>query len=356
MRDSAPMEENKSPIRVLVAEDSGVVARVLVDLLATDPDIEVVGVAYDGAEAVAMTKSLKPDLITMDVRMPKMDGLAATRKIMEEAPTPIVVISASVNVQDLDITFEALRAGALEIIEKPKGIGHKDYEAVRGRLVRAVKAMSEVEVVRRMPEARLRRRSRLPKAVLRGGEKGRVVLIGSSTGGPAALEKIFSGLPANFEAPVLVVQHIAPGFIGGLAEWLGHGSGMHVTVVSGGEQPQPATIYFAPDGYHMVVDREGLIALDDGPPEKGHKPSIDRLFTAAARTWGSRCIGALLTGMGNDGVAGLAEVKGAGGVAFAQDEKSAVIFGMAREAVAAGVVDKVLSLEDIGAQLVSLTS
>jgi len=339
-----------------VAEDSAVVARVLVDVLTTDPDIEVVGVAADGVEAVAMAKSLKPDLITMDVRMPKMDGLVATRKIMEEMPTPIVVVSASVNVQDLNITFEALRAGALEIIEKPKGIGQKDYEAVRGRLNRAVKAMSEVKVVRRMPEARLRRRSRLPKAVLRAGEKGRVVLIGSSTGGPAALEKIFSQLPVKFPAPVLAVQHIAPGFIGGLAEWLTQGSGLHVKVAAAGEEPQPGTVYFAPDGYHMVVDQDGLIALDDGPPEKGHKPSVDRLFTTAARTWGARCVGALLTGMGKDGVAGLAEVKRAGGLAFAQDEKSAVIYGMPKEAVAAGVVDKVLSLGDIAAEMVSLTS
>jgi two-component system chemotaxis response regulator CheB len=150
MRDAAPMDEPKRPIRVLVAEDSAVVARVLVDVLSSDPDIDVVGVARDGAEAIEMTRSLRPDLITMDVRMPRIDGLAATRKIMEEIPTPIVVVSASVNVQDMNITFEALRAGALEIIEKPRGVGHKDYETVRGRLTRAVKAMSEVKVVRRM--------------------------------------------------------------------------------------------------------------------------------------------------------------------------------------------------------------
>ncbi len=350
------MTEQRLPIRVLVAEDSAVVARVLVDVLTTDPDIEVVGVAYDGAEAVAMAKSLKPDLITMDVRMPKMDGLVATRKIMEEAPTPIVVISASVNVQDLNITFEALRAGALEIFEKPKGIGQKDYEAVRGRLIRAVKAMSEVKVVRRMPEARLRRRSRLPRAVTGRGEKSRVLLIGSSTGGPAALEKILSQLPAKFPAPVLVVQHIAPGFVGGLAEWLGQESALNVKVAGPGEEPLRGSVYFAPDGYHMVIDQDGLIALDDGPPEKGHKPSIDHLFTAAARTWGPRCIGALLTGMGTDGVAGLAELRRAGGVAFAQDEASAVIYGMPGAAVAAGVVDKVLSLEGIAAEIVSLTA
>ena len=350
------MEEIKRPIRVLVAEDSAVVARVLVDVLTTDPEIEVVGVASDGVEAVAMARSLKPDLITMDVRMPNMDGLVATRKIMEETPTPIVVVSASVNVKDLNITFEALRAGALEIIEKPRGVGQKDYETVRGRLIRAVKSMSEVTVIRRMPEARLRRRSRLPKAVLRGGERGRVVLIGSSTGGPAALEKIFSLLPEKFPAPVLVVQHIAPGFVAGLAEWLGQGSGLHVKVATAGEEPQPGTAYLAPDGYHMVVGRDGLIALDDGPAEKGHKPSIDRLFAAAARTWGSRCVGALLTGMGKDGVAGLAEVKQEGGVSFAQDESSAVIYGMPKEAVAAGVVEKVLSLKEMAAEIVLLTS
>jgi two-component system chemotaxis response regulator CheB len=350
------MEERIKPIRVLVAEDSAVVARVLVDVLKTDPDIEVVGVAYDGAEAVAMTKSLKPDLVTMDVRMPKMDGLVATRKIMEETPTPIVVVSAGVNVRDMDVTFEALRAGALEIIEKPRGVGQKDYETVRGRLIRAVKAMSEVKVVRRMPEARLRRRSRLPSAVLREGEANRFVLIGSSTGGPAALEKIFSRLPADFPAPVLVVQHIAPGFVAGLAEWLSQGSAVNVKVAEAGEEPTAGMAYFAPDGYHMIIDENGRIALDGGPPARGHKPSIDRLFAAAARAWGPRCVGALLTGMGTDGVAGLEEVRRAGGAALAQDEKSAVVYGMAMEAVAAGVVDKVLPLEDIAAEIILFTS
>lgn len=350
------MEERIKPIRVLVAEDSAVVSRVLVDVLNTDPYIEVVGVAYDGAEAVAMTKSLKPDLVTMDVRMPKMDGLVATRKIMEEVPTPIVVVSAGVNIRDMNITFEALRAGALEIIEKPRGVGQKDYETVRGRLIRAVKAMSEVKVVRRMPEARLRRRSRLPRAVLRGAETSRFVLIGSSTGGPAALEKIISRLPANFPAPVLVVQHIAPGFVAGLAEWLSQGSTVNVKVAEAGEEPAAGTAYFAPDGYHMIIDQDGRIALDGGPPARGHKPSIDRLFAAAARAWGPRCVGALLTGMGTDGVAGLEEVKRAGGAAFAQDEKSAVVYGMAKEAVAAGVVDKVLPLEDIAAEIISLAA
>jgi two-component system chemotaxis response regulator CheB len=349
------MDEPKRPIRVLVAEDSAVVARVLVDVLSSDPDIDVVGVARDGAEAIEMTRSLRPDLITMDVRMPRIDGLAATRKIMEEIPTPIVVVSASVNVQDMNITFEALRAGALEIIEKPRGVGHKDYETVRGRLTRAVKAMSEVKVVRRMSEARLRRPSRLPKAVLRGKDTGRVVLIGSSTGGPAALEKIFSRLPAKFPAPVLVVQHIAPGFVAGLAEWLNHGSQINVKIAEAREEPAAGTALFAPDGYHMVIDNGGRISLDAGPPERGHKPSIDRLFGAAARALGPRCVGVLLTGMGTDGVAGLREIKRAGGATFAQDENSAVIYGMPREAVAAGVVDKELAVEDMAAEIISLT-
>jgi two-component system chemotaxis response regulator CheB len=339
-----------------VAEDSAVVARVLVDVLRTDPDIDVVGVAGDGVEAVELAKSLKPDLITMDVRMPRMDGLVATRKIMEEAPTPIIVVSASVNVQDMNITFEALRAGALEIIEKPRGVGHKDYEAVRGRLIRAVKAMSEVKVVRRMTEARLRRPSRLPRAVLRGKERGRVVLVGSSTGGPAALEKIFKRLPADFSAPVLVVQHIAPGFVGGLAEWLNQGSSLAVKVAQTGEKPAAGTVLFAPDDCHMEIGRDGLISLDDGPPERGHKPSIDRLFAAAARAWGPRCVGVLLTGMGTDGVLGLGEIKRGGGAALVQDESSSVIYGMPREAVAAGVVDKELPLEQLAAEIVSLAA
>jgi two-component system chemotaxis response regulator CheB len=349
------MDELKRPIRVLVAEDSAVVARVLVDVLNTDPDIDVVGVASDGVEAIQMAKSLKPDLITMDVRMPRMDGLVATRKIMEEIPTPIIVVSASVNVQDMNITFEALRAGALEIIEKPRGVGHKDYENVRGRLVRAVKAMSEVKVVRRMTEARLRRPSRLPRAVMKGKETGRVVLIGSSTGGPAALEKILTRLPVNFPAPVLVVQHIAPGFVGGLAEWLNNASQLNVKIAEGGEKPIAGNVLFAPDGFHTVIDSRGRISLDDGPPERGHKPSIDRLFAGAARAWGSRCIGVLLTGMGTDGVMGLGEIKRGGGAALVQDESSAVIYGMPREAVAAGVVDKELPVENLPAEIISLT-
>jgi len=255
----------------------------------------------------------------------------------------------------MNITFEALRAGALEIIEKPRGVGHKDYETVRGRLIRAVKAMSEVKVVRRMTEARLRRPSRLPKAVLKGREAGRLILIGSSTGGPAALEKILTRLPAQFPAPVLVVQHIAPGFVSGLAEWLNQGAQLNVKVAEAGEKPAAGTVLFAPDGFHTVIDSAGRVSLDDGPAERGHKPAIDRLFATAARAWGARCVGVLLTGMGTDGVMGLGEIKRAGGSALAQDEGSAVIYGMPREAVAAGVVDKEMAVEALPAEIISLT-
>jgi len=350
------MDEPKRPIRVLVAEDSAVVARVLVDVLTSDPEIEVVGIARDGSEAITLTKSLTPDLITMDVRMPKVDGLVATRKIMEETPTPIVIVSASVNVQDMNITFEALRAGALDIIEKPRGVGHKDYEEVRGRLVRAVKLMSEIKVVRRWPEGKFRRPSRLPRAVLKRREEGRVVFIGCSTGGPAALEAILGRLPAHFAAPIVVVQHIAPGFIGGLVEWLSHVTPLKVKIAEVGETPAAGTVYFAGDAYHLVIDAGGRLALDDGPPERGHKPAIDRLLTTGASVWGGRCIGILLTGMGMDGVDGLREIRHAGGRTIAQDEKTSVIYGMPKEAVAAGVVDKVSALTDIGPELIALTA
>jgi two-component system chemotaxis response regulator CheB len=207
-----------------------------------------------------------------------------------------------------------------------------------------------------MTEARLRRPSRLPRAVFRGKETGRVILLGSSTGGPAALEKIFKRLPADFSAPVLVVQHIAPGFVGGLAEWLNQGSPLAVKVAQAGEKPAAGTVLFAPDDCHMEIGRDGLIALDDGPPERGHKPSIDRLFAAAARAWGPRCVGVLLTGMGTDGVLGLGAIKRGGGAALVQDESSSVIYGMPREAVAAGVVDKELPVEQLAAEIVSLAA
>lgn len=340
----------------MIAEDSAVVARVLMDVLSTDPEIEVVGVARDGTEAVAMAKTLKPDLITMDVRMPKMDGLMATRKIMEETPTPIVIVSASVNVQDMNITFEALRAGALDIIEKPRGVGHKDYEEVRGRLVRAVKLMSEIKVVRRWPDGKFRRASRLPKAVLKKQDAGKVVLIGASTGGPAALEAIFSQIPASFPAPILVVQHIAPGFIHGLVEWLSHVTALKVKIAETGETPLAGTIYFAGDNFHFMVDNDGHVELDGSPPVRGHRPSIDRLFSSAALAWGGRCVGVLLTGMGTDGVEGLRDIRLSEGKTIAQDEATSVIFGMPKEAIAAGIVEKVASPNDIGAELIALTS
>jgi two-component system chemotaxis response regulator CheB len=331
-------------IRVLIAEDSAFVTDLLSALLGADPEVVVVGRARNGREAVELTRRLKPDVVTMDVRMPVLDGIQATEAIMAEVPTPILIVSAAVDEQGTDTAFEAIRAGAMDVVEKPRGAFSRDYAAMGAELLRRVKTVSRVRAVRRPPRAR---REQDPPAVPPGQPRGRLVAMAASTGGPGAIAHILGQLPARFPWPILVVQHIAPGFLDGFVRWLGTQTGLEVRTAEHGEWPRPGTVYFSPDGYHLGVDGGGRIVLDPSVPVDGHRPSATYLFRSVARSYGAQAIGVILTGMGEDGVHGLLELKREGGWTVAQDEATCAVYGMPRAAQAAGAVDRVLPLERI---------
>ncbi len=339
-------------IRVLVADDSATVREYVAYLLGEDPALEVVGTARDGLEAVAEAERLKPDVIVMDVHMPRMNGYEATRQIMERVPTPIVMVSASSSREEVAMTFEALKAGALTVVHKPTGPDHpKQAESAR-RLVETVKLMAEVKVVRRWP----RRERQVPPSPpsLKSDRKIRLIAIGASTGGPQVLAEILRELPRQVGAPILVVQHIAPGFTAGLVEWLGQGTRLAVKLAEPGESVRPGTAYFAPEGSQMGVTKGGRIRLTKEPAEDGFCPSATYLFQSVAEAYGRSAIGILLTGMGRDGAEGLKKLREAGGVTIAQDKESSVIFGMPAEAVRLGAAEYVLSPTQVSEMICSL--
>lgn len=337
-------------IRVVVAEDSLTVRQLLVAILESDPEVRVVGQAKDGAEAVELTLRLKPDLITMDVHMPTLDGLEATKEIMVRAPTPIVIVSSSSSREDVGLSMDALRAGALMVVTKPDDPHSEVFNGRRAQFLTMAKAMAQVKVVRRWaprtrpvtPAARPRRAA---------GAQLRLLAIAASTGGPAALQRILADLPHNFPAPIIVVQHIAAGFVGGLADWLDGSCNLHVKVAEHGEPLLAGTVYLAPDERHLGVTPDAHIAVSATPPVNGFRPSGTYLFESAARSYGAALAAIILTGMGNDGVAGLAAVNAAGGPVLAQDEATSVVYGMPREAIEAGVVDAILPIDSIAAWL-----
>lgn len=341
-------------LRVLVAEDSATARDLIVGILRMDPEIEVVGEARNGLEAVDLTKRLRPHVVTMDIRMPQMDGFDATRRIMVEAPTPIVIVSG-INVHEVEASMHALRLGALAVLEKPPAPDSAAFEDHNRRLIETVKAMAQVKVVRRWPERLIvQPLPRRPRALTR--LRPRVVAIVASTGGPAALAGILGELTPDFAVPLLVVQHLAKGFAEGFAAWLNTTSAtLRVKVAEEGEPLHPGIVYIAPDDRHLSVKGD-FVAVSDAPPIDGFRPSGTFLFESVAKAFGQTAVAVVLTGMGTDGVAGLLAVRSAGGHVIAQNEKTSVVFGMPGAAVTAGLADEVLPLRGIGARLRELVT
>lgn len=340
-------------IRAVVAEDSLTTRELLVEILRSDPELEVIGEAKNGVEAVEITKRLRPNVVTMDIRMPVMNGFEATKRIMIEAPTPIVIVSGSVDVREVETSMHALRAGALDVIQKPMGPGSADFEGISRRFVSTVKGMSRVKVVRHFPE---RPSAAPPAAALpaRNGARCRIVAIASSTGGPEAVYRVLSCLPGDFPVPILVAQHVAAGFVQGLATWLSAGCAFRVKVAEDGEPLLARTVYLAPDDRHLEVSDRATIKTSIAAPIGGFRPSATALFESVARTFGSSAVVLILTGMGQDGVDGLRAVRSAGGRIIAQDEESSVVFGMPGAAIAAGLADAVLPLAAIASWLAEM--
>lgn len=338
-------------LRVLVADDSLTVRRRLCEVLAAHPDFEVVGEAADGKQAIDHCRRLRPDVITMDMMMPVMSGLSATEYIMAHCPTPILVVSASVNRGELFKTYDALAAGAVDVLDKPQGDEMDD--AWEQRFVASVKMAARIRVITHL-RARLSARA-APAGVEPGQATCRVIALGTSTGGPGALVDVLGALPAPLGVPVLVVLHIHDTFAGTFADWLDAQTPHRVAYARDGE-PLAATagrITVAPPGRHLVV-ADGLLRLTQAPERHSCRPAVDCLFESLAHECGNGTAAALLTGMGRDGAAGLLAIRQAGGQTIAQDEASSVVFGMPREAVALGAAGRVLPLAEIGPTLAAL--
>jgi len=337
-------------VRVLVVDDSAVSLELLTGVLNADAQLQVVGVASDGEAAVAAAQRLKPDLVTMDIHLPKMDGYAATRRIMELCPTRVVMVTASVSPTAVEAAFRALECGALTVIAKPPGPGHPMFTAASEELRRTVKLMAEVRVVKRRAPAGLP--AHKGPAVAPIPERDvRLVAIGASTGGPLALQAILSRLRPGFGAPIAIVQHNSAGFAEGFAQWLAHASGHAVRVATQAESMRPGIAYIAPDGVQMRVAASGRIVLVDESPEHGYRPSVSSLFRSAAAEYGPLAVGVLLTGMGRDGAQELETMRRCGALTIAQSKDSAVVNGMPGEAVKLGAATHVLAPEAIASTL-----
>ncbi len=328
-------------IRVLVVDDSPTMVALLRALLSADGDIDVVAHASDGLEAVQLAKTLLPDLVTMDVRMPRLGGIHAIEEIMAEAPSRILVVCAPPDDPSVDLGFQAMSVGALELIAKPAVSREADLEAWGRRLRESVRLMAEIPVVGR------NRRGRSLPDVDPGALAGRALAVGvvASTGGPPALAELLAQLPADLPVPVFVAQHIAPGFAEALARWLSSATRLRIVTVDSPLRVHPASVYLPRDGRDLLLtDAETVGAV---PSSSTHCPSGDRLLSSLARAYGPRALGVVLTGMGDDGVAGLRDIRQAGGLTLGQDKDTSVVYGMAAAAQRAGVLARTLPLRAI---------
>jgi two-component system chemotaxis response regulator CheB len=331
-------------IRVLVADDSELFRDLLSSVIAAEPGFEVVAVAADGNAAAALARTLKPDVITMDLNMPDVDGFSGIARIMAETPTPILVLTGN---RAEAVGFRALSLGALDIIEKPQ---ETTDLAEYGALLRSrLRLLAGVKVIRHLRGLRERRADE-PRIAVRA----ELVVVGASLGGPRALATLLRGLPATFPAPIAVVQHIADGFTEGLASWLASESRLEVREARDGDVLRPGRVLLAPTGRHLLVG-DGAARLSDAPPVDTFKPSVTPLFQSAARAYGPRVCGVLLTGMGRDGAEGLKAIRTGGGPTLAQDEATSAVFGMPRAAIELGAVQRVLPIEEIARVLLELT-
>jgi two-component system chemotaxis response regulator CheB len=347
-----------SRIRVLVVDDSLTVRKRLVEVLSADPELEVVGEAADGKRAIELCGQLRPDVITLDMVLPVMSGLAVTEYVMAHFATPIVIVSSSLNRGEVFKTLDALAAGAVDVFEKPSG----DYdERWDHEFVATVKLVSRIRVITH-PRAKLRGTvpavaplvSRPPARA--GKQAGPVIAIGASTGGPAALVQVFRALPSDFPIPILLAIHIGSAFAPAFIEWLDSQSPLRVAFAQH-DQPLPRLgqpgVVVAPADRHLVIER-GALRLSDAPERHSCRPSVDVLFESVAREIASNAVACLMTGMGRDGAEGLLAVRRAGGHTLAQDEASSVVFGMNREAIQLDAARDVLPLDKIAPAFVAI--
>jgi two-component system chemotaxis response regulator CheB len=351
-------------IRVLIVDDSAFMRKVLETILITDENVQVVGHAKDGREAVRLSESLKPDVITMDINMPVMDGLQATAEIMTTNPRPIVVVSSETR-QGAASTLRALELGAIEFVAKPSSGIDLDMHSVREDLLRKVRLAAKVRVVRSAsriasaiansdgkPNTPPPAPASRPAATATNDQRFPVVVLAASTGGPATVMRLAPGFTRDFPAAVILVQHMPAAFTTQYATQLAEFTGVRVKEAENNETLIPGTFYICPGGQHLRVTSSGRIQLDGSSGRvNGYLPNIDITMESVAAFAGPLSIGVILTGMGNDGAVGASAIKSAGGMVLAQDEATSVIFGMPAEAIKAGAVSQVLGIDDIYAAL-----
>ncbi|MCP4352388.1 MAG: chemotaxis-specific protein-glutamate methyltransferase CheB [Desulfobacterales bacterium] len=336
------------PVRVLVVDDSASARAFIVDILSADSEIQIVGEAENGLEAIKKIPELKPDIVTMDIWMPVMDGLEAIEKIMSSHPVPILVVTSKT---DTDTAYKAISKGALEVIPKPD-INSGDSE----ELISKIKLLSKVKVISHIKAGHSGKliSGDLNTSEYNKPDSDKIVAIASSTGGPKALFCLLSALPENFPWPIVIAQHIASDFVSGMAEWLDKVVKLKIKSGEEGESIIGGTVYISRSEKHMVIDRLKKIRFKDREPKDIYFPSCNILLSSVANVYKNRSIGIILTGMGDDGTVGLKDIKTAGGITIAQDENSSVIFGMAKVAIESGCIDKVLPLDKIAGEIISL--
>ncbi len=355
------------PIRVLIVDDSPFVCRLLTAHLQSSPDFEVVGTALNGRQAIALVNELKPDVITLDLEMPEMDGLAALQQIVVEKPTPVVMISGVSHKAAL-ITLAALEAGAVDFILKYTPGVATEPEALRQEIIDKVRAAAGIKVVRSirpLKERPYEERERRPFTSRNGQASqqtipeqiiaylpGGVVVIGASTGGPVALRELLARLPADFPAAVIVVQHIPASFTPVLAAQLNRRIAIKVKEAQSGDKLQAGQVFIAPGNYHLLIGPDSRVKLNQGPKIKGHRPSIDVTMQSVVQVYGARTQGVILTGMGDDGSLGLVAIHAKGGKTYAQNGETCVVNGMPQRAIEKGVVDYVAPPPKIAEMLV----
>lgn len=321
-------------IRVLIVDDSTTARNLLKLILSEDPRFEIIGVVSDGVEAVSFVEKEKPDVISMDIHMPVMNGFEATRQIMSSNPVPIVIVSSAYNPAETHLSFKALEAGALTILSRPAGPSHPDFEKLGKKYRTTLKTFSEVRVIRRRRgESEPIVTKHTDQALSFREKKGHVLAIGASAGGPAALQTIMKSLPPDFPSPILVVQHIDKGFAEGFARWLGQISAIPVSIPQDGERLLPGHVYLPCGDRHLGVKKEGVAAVSASSPENGLRPSVNFLFRSVGNIYGKHAIALLLSGMGNDGAKELKALKDLGAHTIVQNAETALVYGMPGEAI-----------------------
>lgn len=341
-----------SKVKVLVVDDSAFMRKLIVDFLSENPQIEVVGTARNGKEALEKVSLLNPDVVTLDVEMPIMNGLETLKQLMEKHPLPVVMLS-STTTEGAENTITAMQYGAVDFVAKPSGVISLDLYKVKEELTNKVLMASRANVraISKNAESEWKANQQVRIFYDRKHQRKKIVCIGTSTGGPRALQQVLTKLPKNIAAPIMIVQHMPKGFTKSLAQRLDSLSSIAVKEAEDGETLQNGTAYIAPGGFHLLVhEAKGSLTacVEQSPPRNGHRPSVDVLFESISALADYEKIAVIMTGMGSDGTAGLRRLKESGNTkVIAEDEKTAVVFGMPKAAIQANVVDVVVPLEQI---------